>query len=127
MNDLVCLGKLTKDAFQKLYPPQESKELSQEDLKDFLEELGLAYRIHCSLDDPELFVTSMICDGNEESMREKLDTMKKGPRFLSIVFSKKDQNIVTFFKKSLPNYLLEITKCSKPSVRKLRNARALEK
>ena len=86
LNDLVRLGKLTMEAFQKLYPPQESEELSQEDLKDFLEELGLAYRIHCSLDDTELFVPSMICDGNEESMREKLDTMKKDPRCLSIVY-----------------------------------------
>ena len=32
LNYLVRLGKLTKEAFQKLYPPQESEELSKEDL-----------------------------------------------------------------------------------------------
>ena len=86
LSELIRIGKLNKEAFQKLYQSHKNRELTEEDLKFFLTELGLAFSFSCSLDNTELFVPSMISDRNEDFMREKLESMKKDPLCLSIVY-----------------------------------------
>ena len=92
LKSAVLWGELSKKGFQELIQKnQTTKDLqnanfTEEEIKVFLVELGLAFQMNCIGDDASLFIPSLICDNNENTMRERIRKMKADPDWHKFVY-----------------------------------------
>ena len=84
LRDLLLCGKLNAKGFKILYDRSQDIGFSEEELRLFLQELGLAWS--CNVEENTLFVPSLISDRNEDDARHKLKEMKNDPECLKVIY-----------------------------------------
>ena len=77
LKSLVMWGELSMKGFQELIQKNlQNGNFTEEEIKTFLVELELGFKMRCIGDDESLFIPSLICDKKEITMKKRIHEMK---------------------------------------------------